>query len=225
MKTTLNTMIEEQSMLAGKIAELEAQQKKIRADMAADPVNRAATLAPRAGDIGEQITAFTAKLSEVAAKIEAEAARLNSPAVQKGLKRAEKIIADGQKIHGETVTELAAMIARIDAAIADSHEAAALLKTADRDFLPYSGLYTELYQLRQTVGAWTFARSERANITAGFKQAEAAKQAREAAKAKEAAQAKAQADAARAKEAARHKQDKTDERKQWFMIGTAFDPK
>ncbi len=220
MKSKLEQLTDERNDLASRIQGLQERQKKIRADMEADPRRNAAALAPRYGELQTQIEVFTVKLEQVAKQIEAEQKRLNSPEVRDGIKRAEQIIASGQKVHDEMIAQAEAMIAKIDAALGESQEAASLLKNAGRDFLPYSGTYTEVAGLRQVIGGWLFARSERANMTAGFKQLAVDKQAREAAKAQAAAAAAEAQEASRKQAEARAAKEKEKKVKRgWALLG------
>lgn len=191
METKLGNLTREKNLLVGRIAELEARQKTMRAEMEADPVHKAAALAPKFGELGVQLEVFNKKLAEVTKQLEAEQARLDSPAVKAGIKKAERIVADGQKLHGEIVTEVDTLLARINGAISASHEAADLLVNGDRSFLPHSGPYTELAELRNLLGQWVYARANRQAAVNAQRQQAAHEAARAAAKEKAEADEKA----------------------------------
>jgi len=192
MKTKLNKLQDEQSQLAGRIAELEAEKKEIRQKMVADPMKTAQALAPSFAQREIQIEVFQEKLADVVKQIEAERARIDSPEVQKGIKQAEKIIADNKQLSGKIGAQLEAILSEVNSAMAKANQAAALLRIGGRDeSAAHAGDYMELEAVKQMLSVLTSARAQQGIYTAGVKAGQAAKEAREKAKAEADEKAKA----------------------------------
>jgi len=118
--------------LSRRLAELETERVRVRANMQEDPIHTAVELSTRYAQVQVQIEVFGEKLAILKKQLQAEEARLNSPEMKAKIRTAEGIVIESKNVALEVNKELLALQRKIENIKQKQNQASALFQDGGR---------------------------------------------------------------------------------------------
>jgi len=118
--------------LSRRLAELETERVRVRANMQEDPIHTAVELSTRYAQVQVQIEVFGEKLVILKKQLQAEEARLTSPEMKAKIRTAEGIVIESKNAALEVNKELLALQRKIETMKQKQQQASALFQDGGR---------------------------------------------------------------------------------------------